>query len=74
MDLLLPVVPLVLIFGGFVLPVPAAAMDGGICVSRSPIHQPRPPRGEKLIAVMSECGMWRRRAADIGTAMGLTNL
>ena len=41
-DLLLPVVPIVLIFGGFVLPVPAAAITAAYAILVAALRQPRP--------------------------------
>jgi C4-dicarboxylate transporter, DctM subunit len=74
-DLLLPVVPLVLIFGGFVLPVPAAAITAAYAIVIAAFVNRDLPRGEKLVEVMSECGMLVGGVLLIlGTAMGLTNL
>lgn len=74
-DLLLPVVPLVLIFGGFVLPVPAAAITAAYAIAIAAFVNRDLPRGERLIEVMAECGMLVGGVLLIlGTAMGLTNL
>jgi len=74
-DLLLPVVPLVLIFGGFVLPVPAAALTAAYAIVVAAFINRDLPRGEKLIEVMCECGLLVGGVLLIlGTAMGLTNL
>ncbi len=74
-DLLLPVVPLVLIFAGWVLPVPAAAMTAAYAVLVAAFINRDLPRGTKLIAVVAECGMLVGGVLLIlGTAMGLTNL
>ena len=74
-DLLLPVVPLVLIFGGFVLPVPASAMTAAYAVLVAALINRDLPRGDKLIEVMCECGLLVGGVLLIlGTAMGLTNL
>ncbi len=74
-DLLLPVVPLVLIFGGFVLPVPAAAITAAYAILVAAFINRDLPRGEKLVAVMCECGLLVGGVLLIlGTAMGLTNL
>jgi C4-dicarboxylate transporter DctM subunit len=74
-DLLLPVVPLVLIFGGFVLPVPAAALTALYAILVAALINRDLPRGEKLIEVICECGMLVGGVLLIlGTAMGLTNL
>ena len=74
-DLLLPVVPLVLIFGGFVLPVPAAAMTAAYAALVAAFINRDLPRGAKLVEVMCECGLLVGGVLLIlGTAMGLTNL
>lgn len=74
-DLLLPVVPLVLIFGGFVLPVPAAAITAAYAILVAAFINRDLPRGEKLIEVVCECGLLVGGVLLIlGTAMGLTNL
>jgi C4-dicarboxylate transporter, DctM subunit len=74
-DLLLPVVPLTLIFGGFVLPVPAAAMTAAYALAVAAFINRDLPRGRRLVEVMSECGMLVGGVLLIlGTAMGLTNL
>lgn len=74
-DLLLPVVPLVLIFGGFVLPVPAAAITAAYAILVAAFINRDLPRGEKLIEVLCECGLLVGGVLLIlGTAMGLTNL
>jgi tripartite ATP-independent transporter DctM subunit len=74
-DLLLPVVPLVLIFGGFVLPVPAAAITAAYAILVAAVINRDLPRGGKLVEVMCECGLLVGGVLLIlGTAMGLTNL
>ncbi|MGB5132610.1 MAG: TRAP transporter large permease subunit [Steroidobacteraceae bacterium] len=74
-DLLLPVVPLVLIFGGFVLPVPAAAITAAYAALVAALINRDLPRGAKLVEVMGECGLLVGGVLLIlGTAMGLTNL
>lgn len=74
-DLLLPVVPLVLIFGGFVLPVPAAAITAAYAALVAALINRDLPRGAKLVEVMCECGLLVGGVLLIlGTAMGLTNL
>ncbi len=74
-DLMLPVVPLVLIFGGFVLPVPAAAITAAYAILVAAVINRDLPRGEKLVEVMCECGLLVGGVLLIlGTAMGLTNL
>jgi len=74
-DLLLPVVPIVLIFGGFVLPVPAAAITAAYAILVAAIVNRDLPRGEQLIEVLTECGLLVGGVLLIlGTAMGLTNL
>ncbi len=73
-DLLLPVVPIVLIFGGFVLPVPAAALTAAYAILVAAFINRDLPRGGRLVEVMSECGMLVGGVLLIlGTAMGLTN-
>src|SRR6185295_15258691 len=74
-DLLLPVVPIVLIFGGFVLPVPAAAITAAYAILVAAIVNRDLPRGERLVEVLTECGLLVGGVLLIlGTAMGLTNL
>ena len=74
-DLLLPVVPLVLIFGGYALPVPAAAMTAAYALLTGAFLNRDLPRGRQLVAVMSECGLLVGGVLLIlGAAMGLTNL
>lgn len=74
-ELLLPVVPLVLIFGGFTLPVPAAAITAAYALLVAAFVNRDLPRGEKLVAVFSECGLLVGGVLLIlGAAMGLTNL
>ncbi len=74
-DLLLPVVPIVLIFGGFVLPVPAAAITAAYAILVAALVNRDLPRGERLVEVFSECGLLVGGVLLIlGTAMGLTNL
>ncbi len=74
-ELLLPVVPLVLIFGGFTLPVPAAAITAAYALLVAAFVNRDLPRGEKIVAVFSECGLLVGGVLLIlGAAMGLTNL
>jgi tripartite ATP-independent transporter DctM subunit len=74
-ELLLPVVPLVLIFGGYALPVPAAALTAAYAILVAALINRDLPRGEKLIEVMRECGLLVGGVLLIlGAAMGLTNL
>jgi tripartite ATP-independent transporter DctM subunit len=74
-DLLLPVVPLTLIFGGYVLPVPAAALTAAYAFAVAAFVNRDLPKGGKLIAVICECGLLVGGVLLIlGTAMGLTNL
>ncbi len=74
-DLLLPVVPIVLIFGGFVLPVPAAALTAAYAILVAALINRDLPRGERLVEVLCECGLLVGGVLLIlGTAMGLTNL
>ena len=74
-DLLLPVVPIVLIFGGFALPVPAAAITAAYAIFIAAFVNRDLPRGERLVEVLAECGLLVGGVLLIlGTAMGLTNL
>ncbi len=74
-ELLLPVVPLVLIFGGFVLPVQAAAITAAYALLIAAFVNRDLPRGAALVAVMCECGLLVGGVLLIlGAAMGLTNL
>ncbi len=74
-DLLLPVVPLVLIFGGFALPVPAAALTAAYAIAIAALVNRDLPKGAKLLGVVCECGLLVGGVLLIlGTAMGLTNL
>lgn len=74
-ELLLPVVPLVLIFGGFALPVPAAAMTAAYALLIAAFVNRDLPRGAKLVEVMCECGLLiGGLLLVLGAAMGLTNL
>jgi tripartite ATP-independent transporter DctM subunit len=74
-DLLLPVVPLTLIFGGYVLPVPAAALTAAYALAVAAFVNRDLPKGGKLIGVICECGLLVGGVLLIlGTAMGLTNL
>jgi tripartite ATP-independent transporter DctM subunit len=74
-EILLPVVPMVLIFGGFVLPVPAAAITAAYAILVAAFINRDLPRGEKLVEVMCECGLLVGGVLLIlGAAMGLTNL
>ena len=64
-----------LIFGGFVLPVPAAAITAAYALFVAAVINRDLPKGEKLVAVMCECGLLVGGVLLIlGTAMGLTNL
>ena len=73
-ELLLPVIPLVLIFGGFALPVPAAAATAFYAfVTQTLIHREL-KFGSSLPKTMVECGLLVGGVLLIlGTAMGLTN-
>ncbi|MDH4258950.1 MAG: TRAP transporter large permease subunit [Gammaproteobacteria bacterium] len=74
-ELLLPIVPLVLIFGGFVLPVQAAAITAAYALLIAAFVNRDLPRGAALVAVMCECGLLVGGVLLIlGAAMGLTNL
>jgi C4-dicarboxylate transporter, DctM subunit len=74
-EILLPVVPLVLIFGGYALPVPAAAITAAYALLVAAFVNRDLPRGARLIAVMCECGLLVGGVLLIlGAAMGLTNL
>jgi tripartite ATP-independent transporter DctM subunit len=68
-------VPLVLIFGGFALPVPAAAMTAAYALLIAAFVNRDLPRGAKLVEVMCECGLLiGGLLLVLGAAMGLTNL
>jgi len=73
-ELLLPVIPLVLIFGGLALPVPAAAVTALYAfVVEAFVHRDL-PLGRRLISLCTECGLLIGGVLLIlGTAMGLTN-
>jgi tripartite ATP-independent transporter DctM subunit len=74
-ELLLPVVPLVLIFGGYALPVPAAAITAAYAIAVAAFINRDLPKGEALVEVMRECGLLVGGVLLIlGAAMGLTNL
>jgi tripartite ATP-independent transporter DctM subunit len=74
-ELLLPVVPLVLIFGGFTLPVPAAAITAAYALLIAAFVNRDLPRGARLVEVFCECGLLVGGVLLIlGAAMGLTNL
>jgi len=74
-DLLLPVVPIVLIFGGFVLPVSAAAITAAYAIGVAALVNRDLPAGGRLVEVFAECGLLVGGVLLIlGTAMGLTNL
>lgn len=74
-ELLLPVVPLTLIFGGYALPVPAAAITAAYALLIAAFVNRDLPRGARLTAVLSECGLLVGGVLLIlGSAMGLTNL
>lgn len=74
-ELLLPVVPLVLIFGGYALPVPAAALTAAYAILVAALINRDLPRGEQLVEVLRECGLLVGGVLLIlGAAMGLTNL
>jgi len=74
-ELLLPVVPLVLIFGGYALPVPAAAITAAYAIAVAAFVNRDLPKGEALVEVMRECGLLVGGVLLIlGAAMGLTNL
>ncbi|MBX3703951.1 MAG: TRAP transporter large permease subunit [Steroidobacteraceae bacterium] len=74
-ELLLPVVPLVLIFGGYALPVPAAAITAAYAIAVAAFVNRDLPKGEALVEVLRECGLLVGGVLLIlGAAMGLTNL
>lgn len=74
-ELLLPVVPLTLIFGGYALPVPAAAITAAYALTVAAFINRDLPRGWKLVEVVAECGLLVGGVLLIlGAAMGLTNL
>jgi len=73
-ELLLPAIPLVLIFGGYALPVPAAAATAFYAfVTQTIIHRELRFRSS-LPKTMTECGLLVGGVLLIlGTAMGFTN-
>jgi tripartite ATP-independent transporter DctM subunit len=74
-ELLLPVVPLVLIFGGYALPVPAAALTAAYALLAAAFLNRDLPRGARLLEVVRECGaLVGGILLILGAAMGLTNL
>lgn len=74
-ELLLPVVPLTLIFGGYALPVPAAAITAAYALLVAAFVNRDLPRGWQLVRLASQCGMLVGGVLLIlGAAMGLTNL
>jgi len=74
-ELLLPVVPLTLIFGGYALPVPAAAITAAYALLVAAFVNRDLPRGWQLVGLASQCGLLVGGVLLIlGAAMGLTNL
>ncbi len=74
-ELLLPAVPLTLIFGGYALPVPAAAITAAYALLVAAFVNRDLPRGWKLVGMISDCGLLVGGVLLIlGAAMGLTNL
>ncbi len=73
-ELLLPAIPLVLIFGGYALPVPAAAATAFYAfITQTVIHRELRFRSS-LPRTMKECGLLVGGVLLIlGTAMGFTN-
>ena len=73
-ELLLPVIPLVLIFGGFVLPVPAAAITAAYALAVELFIHRDPKLRSRFIPVLVECGTLVGGVLLIlGAAMGFTN-
>lgn len=73
-ELVLPVIPLVLIFGGFALPVPAAAATAFYAFLTQTIIHRELKLTSSLPKVMVECGLLVGGVLLIlGTAMGFTN-
>ncbi|HAV61814.1 MAG TPA: C4-dicarboxylate ABC transporter permease [Verrucomicrobiales bacterium] len=73
-ELLLPVIPLVLIFGGFALPVPAAAATAFYAFATQTFIHRELKFTSTLPKTMVECGLLVGGVLLIlGTAMGLTN-
>ncbi len=74
-ELLLPAVPLTLIFGGYALPVPAAAATAAYALLVAAFVNRDLPRGWQLVGMIRECGLLVGGVLLIlGAAMGLTNL
>lgn len=73
-ELVLPFIPLVLIFGGFALPVPAAAATAFYAFITQTIIHRELKFTSSLPKTMTECGLLIGGVLLIlGTAMGLTN-
>jgi len=73
-ELALPLIPLVLIFGGFALPVPAAAATALYAVVTQALVHRELKLGSSLPKVTLECGLLIGGVLLIlGTAMGFTN-
>ena len=74
-ELLLPVVPLTLIFGGYALPIPAAAATAAYALLVAAFVNRDLPRRWQLVTLASQCGLLVGGVLLIlGAAMGLTNL
>lgn len=74
-ELLLPVLPLVLIFGGYALPVPAAALTAAYALLSAAFLNRDLPGAARLLEVVRECGaLVGGILLILGAAMGLTNL
>jgi C4-dicarboxylate transporter DctM subunit len=72
-ELLLPLVPLVLLFGGFALPVPAAAATAVFAVATGAVFH-RDLSLASLRRILVDCGIMTGGVLLIlGTAMGFTN-
>ncbi len=73
-ELLLPLIPLVLIFGGYALPVQAAALTALYAFFIETVVHPDLRRNGRLLPLLVECGMLVGGVLLIlGTAMGFTN-
>lgn len=73
-ELLLPVIPLVLIFGGYALPVPAAAATAFYAFLTQTVIHRELKLTSSLPKTMTECGLLVGGVLLIlGTAMGFTN-
>jgi tripartite ATP-independent transporter DctM subunit len=73
-ELLMPVIPLVLIFGGYALPVPAAAITAAYALAVELLIHRDPGFRQRFVPILVECATLVGGVLLIlGTAMGFTN-